>query len=67
MNVSRVGTHSDLFGLFAWHHFQLDNINYGFLFALWAVERKSNKNGIRIDFDSCFAIANRAADPKGIV
>ena len=53
-------------GLFVRYHLQLNDINFGFLSALWAEERKINKNGIFADFDSCFSIANRAAHPKGI-
>ena len=65
--MSQVGTHSDLIGLFTWHHFQLYNINYGFLFALWAVKGEPHKDSFLINLDSCFAAANRAANPKRII
>ena len=54
-------------GSFAWHHFQLYDINIGFLFALGAIEREANKHRFPMDFDSALAAANRAMDPKRIV
>ena len=54
-------------GSFAWHHFQLYDIDSSFLFALGAIEWEMHKNRFPIDFDSTLAAANRAANPKRIV
>ena len=52
-------------GSFAYDHFQLNDINSDFLFALGAKKRKIHQNGIRIHFGSCFAVAYGAANPQG--
>ena len=54
-------------GSFAWHHFQLYDINLCFLFALGAIERETHKYRFPMDFDSGLAAANRAANPERIV
>ena len=36
---------------FAWHHFQLYDIDISFLFALGAIEWEMHKNRFPIDFD----------------
>ena len=65
-NVNLGSMHSKVTGLVVRYHLQLYDINFGFLFAFRAEEGEVNKNGIFVDFDSCFSVANRAADPKGI-
>lgn len=58
--------HCKVTGLVVRYHLQLYDINFGFLFAFRAKQGEVNKNGIFVDFDSCFSVANRASDPKGI-
>ena len=54
-------------GSFAYDHFQLNDINSDFLFALGAKKRKIHQNGIRIHFGSRFAVAYGATNPQRII
>lgn len=54
-------------GSFAYDHFQLNDINSDFLFALGAKKRKIHQNGIRIHFGSRFAVAYGGTNPQRII
>lgn len=66
-NVNSGDMHCKMTGLVVRYHLQLYDINFGFLFAFRTEEGKVNKNGVFVDFDSCFSAANGAVNPKWFI